>query len=586
VGATPDGVAISRDGAHAYVALAGEDSVAVLERDSDGFRLVGFIPTGWYPTGVAVHPTTGELLVASAKGLGSRYLEGMLPPKPDRGGPQAISRSYYSLSNNMPGLVTRITPPDTVELSRLSQEVRENIRYTLAGVERSPHNPIPARPGEPSPIKHVIYIVRENRTFDQVFGDLGLSRDDVDAAPDFELLAEATPNAHALQQRFATSDRFFSDGEASVQGHWWTAGANVSEYTERGWLQNYSNRNRPYDFVVPIAVPRGCTIFNTSLKRVADTQGTFTFKNYGEIIGGLLPPSGFLGVGVPGKEVSTCDDLLTQHPANFFAGMLARIQDLSWDDRERLKLFLTDVGLDESGNQVGDPEKNFLPNFVYFTMPQDHTTGLAPDRNTPRAQVAQNDEALGRLVAAISKSRYWPESLIIVVEDDSQDGPDHVDGHRNVMLVISPWAKHTAADGRRGGYVSHQRYDQASPIRTIDLILGLEALSSYDEYAAPLYDLFQDNDDPSQLTSSDLAAYDLVEPPPFVEELGTAFLGSNAAALRDATSQLDLSHGVDRAGPMLEKILWETTKPGIRMPAELEDRLAKPAVSSDEDEGD
>jgi len=587
-GSTPTAIAVARDGRRAYITLSGDDAVAVLGRRNGTWRLNGMIPTGWYPDGIAVSAKTGELVVSSAKGFGSRYLPDGVVPAPTRGGPQAVDRSFVSVDANMPGFVTRFTEPAPPRLRRLTAQVRTNIRYVAHDLRRSPHNPVPAKVGDPSPIKHVIYVVRENRTFDQVFGDLGKTRHDVDADPSFELLASATPNAHELQRTFATSDRFFSDGEASIQGHWWSAGANVSDYTEKNWLQNYSNRGIPYDFVVPAAQPRGCTMLESALTKSKATNGAFTFRDYGEFLG-ILAPSGTFGIGRKGKEPHACQNLL--NTPYFDSKFLDGINDLSRDDRTRLQWFFDDVGLDAQGRHT-DPAKS-LPNFSYLTLPEDHTTGLRPGGASPRAEVAQNDAALGTLVAAVSHSDYWKDTAIFVVEDDSVDGADHVDGHRNVLLVISPWTKHTADPGTGGsnthrpalgGYVSHAHTDLVSVVRTMDLILGLPPMSAYEQYSLPLFDVFQNVDDPARLTRSDLAPYDPAPSAPFIEEKGDAFLGPNAAALKAATARMDLSH-VDKAGPALEAVLWLTTKPNTPMPADLARRARAPQPTSTETDG-
>ncbi|MFN8037514.1 MAG: bifunctional YncE family protein/alkaline phosphatase family protein [Acidimicrobiia bacterium] len=587
-GSSPTAVAFARDGRRAFVTLSGDDAVAVLRRANGRWAVEGFVPTGWYPDGVAVEPRSGDVLVSSAKGFGSRYPKNGVIPAPTRGGPQGIDRSFVSVDVNMPGFVSRFAVPTGSRLGKLSADVRTDIRYVTRDLRRSAHNPVPARVGDPSPIKHVIYVVRENRTFDQVFGDLGKSRNDVDADPSFELLASATPNAHKLQQSFATSDRFFSDGEASIQGHWWTAGANVSDYTEKNWLQNYSDRGIPYDFVVPAAQTRGCTILESALTKSKATNGAFTFRDYGEFLG-ILAPSGTFGIGTPGREPHECTNLL--NTPYFDSKFLDGINDLSRDDRKRLTWFLDDVGLDAQGHHT-DPAKT-LPNFSYLTLPEDHTTGLRPGGASPRAEVAQNDAALGTLVSAISHSDYWKDTAIFVVEDDSVDGADHVDGHRNVLLVISPWAKHTADAGTGGsathrptvgGYVSHAHSDLVSVVRTIDLVLGLPPMSAYEQFALPLYDVFQNVDDPARLTASDLAPYDPAPDAPFIEETGDQYLGPEAAALKAATAKLNL-RGVDRAGPMLEVILWRTAKPGAAVPADLARRAREHPVRVADDDG-
>ena len=572
-GSTPNAIAIDPDGKRAYVALAGDDALGVLDRSGSTWKVSGFVPTGWYPAAVAVRATDHAVLAVAAKGVGSRYLGDYGTPPPPRGGPQAVSDSYYSVDVNMAGLLSVIPRPGPAALTAYSKVVTENIKFVTSELDRPSDSPIPAVGGGSSPIKHVIYVVRENRTFDQVFGDLGSTRKDVDADPSFELLASATPNAHAMQRAGAISDRFFSDGEASIQGHFWTALANANDYVEKSWRQNYSPRGKPYDYIAGIAQAKGCSIFQrTEEKRKADPS--FSYTDYGEVVGAQIVNS------ADGDEISPCTAMPAQYGNKQFA---TKLSDLSFDDRVRAGWFLDDIGLDDNGNQVGDGSKR-LSNFSYVALPQDHTTGLCC-KNSPRAQIAQNDAGLGRIVQAVSHSKYWKDTAIFVVEDDSVDGVDHVDGHRNILMVMSPWAKHAATDGTPG-YVSHQQFDQPSVLRTMELILGLEPLSAYDQLAAPLYDLCGNVSDPTKLTATDLAPFDAAAPAPFIEESNTAFTGVKKAKLQSWTGRLDFSNGVDRAGALNELLLWAsvTDRPApAALRAAAAEQLAGRAPEPDED---
>jgi hypothetical protein len=207
-----------------------------------------------------------------------------------------------------------------------------------------------------------------------------------------------------------------------------------------------------------------------------------------------------------------------------------------------------------------------------MVLPEDHTTGLSATF-TPRAEVAQNDAALGEIISALSHSSYWSSTAVFVVEDDSQDGIDHVDGHRNVLLVASPYTKHVSANGRYGGYIGHQRYDQASVVRTMELILGLPALSSYDQNARPLYDLFQNKDQASELTSADLAPFNPVADPPFINEK-VADLRQTAALKALERESRAMPKGEDTQGPILEQIDWQATT-NRSIPPALRQEVAK-----------
>jgi hypothetical protein len=192
-----------------------------------------------------------------------------------------------------------------------------------------------------------------------------------------------------------------------------------------------------------------------------------------------------------------------------------------------------------------------------MVLPEDHTTGLSATF-TPRAEVAQNDAALGEIVSALSHSSYWSSTAVFVVEDDSQDGIDHVDGHRNVLLVASPYTKHVSGNGQFAGYIGHQRYDQASVIRTMELILGLPALSSYDQNARPLYDLFQNKDQASELSAADLQPFDLAADPSFINER-VASLPQTPAMIALERLSATMPKGEDTQGPILEQIDWQAT---------------------------
>jgi len=641
-GSAPDAVAY--DGtSRAYVALAGDNAVAVLNRGASGWHVAGYVPTGWYPTAVAVNPRDHGVLAVSAKGLGSRYpahdpsypypvplatmLGGspsLLPNStfPQTPNPQVqLPGLNYNDKGNMPSLLSRfwVAGPhgesgDSQGNEHLSTDtafVAQAIRQT-GGEFRSPDNPVPdtASAGQ-SPIKHVLYIVRENRTYDQVFGDLGKTRNDANVDPAYQYLASATPQGHAIVSQFASSDNFFSDGEASVQGHWWTTSANVTDWIEKAWRLNYSNRNRGSDFLAPVAEPERCSLFQSALAKQNQSGGSFTLRNYGEFYGAVTPDgnglpvssqcSPFLGANTATYTGPVYTDTTpvpctgTNPPAGcrVINGLLSIGKfpiysytdlgypnaingdaNLSVDDRLGAAEFLKDIGLNPDGSPAaaGPANGHGFANFNYMVLPEDHTTGLGATF-TPRAEVAQNDAALGEILSALSHSSYWSSTAVFVVEDDSQDGVDHVDGHRNVLLVASPYAKHVSANGKFGGYIGHQRYDQASVIRTMELILGLPALSSYDQNARPLYDLFQNKDEAAQLTPADLQPFNPVADPSFINER-VADLPQTAAVKALERQSHAMPNGEDTQGPILEQIDWQATA-GRPIPPALKQEVAK-----------
>jgi len=642
-GSAPDAVAYDGN-SRAYVALAGDDAVAVLDRDASGWHAAGYVPAGWYPTAVAVNPLDHGVLAVSAKGLGSRYPaddpsdpypvpfaarlggSGSLLPNstfPQTPDPQVqLPGLNYNDKGNMPSLLSRFWVAGPHQggdgAGHLSERLATDSAFVARAIERSgaefrsPDNPVPgaAEAGQ-SPIKHVVYIVRENRTYDQVYGDLGKTRNDVNADPAYQYLAAATPQGHAIVGQFASSDNFFSDGEASVQGHWWTTSANVTDWIEKAWRLNYSGRNRGTDFLAPVAEPERCSLFQSALAKQTQSGGSFTLRNYGEFYGAVTPDGNGLPVSSPcspflgpngakytgpvytGSSSVPCTGASPPAGCAVINAVLSvgnfpiySYSDLSYpnaingdanltvDDRLGAAEFLTDIGLNADGSPAtaGPANGHGLASFNYMVLPEDHTSGLSATF-TPRAEVAQNDAALGEIISALSHSSYWSSTAVFVVEDDSQDGVDHVDGHRNVLLVASPYTKHVSANGEFGGYIGHQRYDQASVIRTMELILGLPALSSYDQNARPLYALFQNKDQASQLTSADLQPYNLVAGPSFINER-VADLPQTAATKALEQQSQAMPKGEDTQGPILEQIDWQAST-GRPIPPALSQEVAK-----------
>jgi YVTN family beta-propeller protein len=589
-GASPDAVAISPDGRRLYVALAGDDAVAVLAASPAtarpaplSFTLAGFLPTGWYPSAVAPSPTGDRLYVASAKGLGSR--------------PLAVADSFQYDGDNMPGLLQAIPDPSGAALAADTRAVVQNIRFAAAvAAQRSPSSPIPAGPGGPTPIRHVLLIVRENRTFDQVLGDLGPDQGrtllQVDGDPAYTIFGRpVTPNAHALvgdpvsghpDPAYAGSDNFYSDGEASIQGHYWTSSANVSDYVERTWRQYYSPRHRIEDPLGSIAEPPGCSIFQAALRRQAATGGAFRFRDYGELTGIANPSVPISPNGPPAINASpNVPEHCASVPATNISLTGGSIFTLDMDNRLSAAAFLSDVGLDTNGRATGGGTG--LTGFSYIVLSGDHTGGLS-FHDTPRSRVAQNDAAVGMIVQSLSHSAYWSSTAIFVMEDDSQDGLDHRDGHRNLLYVISPYARHVGTDGRPG-YISHLHTSQVSVLRTIELLCGFQALSTYDQNARPLYDLFQNINTPAQLTSADLASYSLQPAPSFIDETSATYKQAHPAqaALPAAESRtLNLS-ALDLAGPMLEIVNWQLARPGQPLPPPLVAEMRRWRAGSPQD---
>jgi hypothetical protein len=504
-------------------------------------KVLGYLPTAWYPTGVSVLPSDGSVLAVSAKGYG---------------GVPVTDRNQYD-GNDMVGLFQHMARPDAGAAIAGKKKALDGLRFaTDNGPSRPPDGPIPdaAHAGQ-SPIKHVVLVVRENRTFDQVFGDLPtLGWNGVDADPSFVEFGRTnakgqtvTPNAHDIAGRFATSDNFYSDGEASIQGHYWTALGVTTDYVEKAWLQYYSSRNHPYDPTLPVSYPRCGAIFQQL------ALAGKSFRNFGELQGlatGQVPspPAPDASCPVPGGAA----DAVSVANLDAAAGnnlTLTTVKDtLRLNEMEKVYTPLVAT--------------NTVPDFSYVIMGNDHTGGAIVGKTTPEAQVATNDLAVGGLVDFLSHTPEWKSTAVFVMEDDSQDGLDHRDGHRNVLLVASPYAKRHA--------VGHLHISQASIIHTIGLILGLPPISSYVQTAPVPYDLF------TSTSAPDSAPYTAETPTYPIDATNPSPIYGTPAALA-----VDVS-AIDRGGPALEAQIWWATHPGRPMPQMLLDELAGQGVVNGE----
>jgi DNA-binding beta-propeller fold protein YncE len=537
-GSTPDAVVVDDTTRTVYVANAGDNVVRVFHGDDgttiDPTRLTpaGAIPSGAYPTAVALAPG-GRLIVVSAKGLG---------------GAPITDRNQY-IVNRRHGLVTTVVAPSPGTLADWTARARHNLTYPARTNRLRPaDSPIPTWTNRGhSPIRHVVLIVRENRTFDQVFGDL--KRSDADVEPAYLEFGETmngktvTPNAHALARRFALSQNFYSDGEASIQGHHWTAEGVSTDYTEKSYLHYYSARNHPYDPTAPIVYPRCGAVFQQLAR-----QGK-SFRNFGELVGAATSQTPTSTVA-PGARCGTP------------GGAYDAVSAASLDPNLGANLSLTtvsDVDKEKEIESTLNPlvATDQLPQFMYAVLGNDHTDGTAAGKKTPSAHVATNDLAIGRFVDWISHTPQWKSTAVFIVEDDSQDGLDHRDGHRNILLVASPYAKK--------GALSSLHVSQASVLHTIELILGLDPLSSYTQYSAVPYDMFTGTPDARPFTfRTPTYPMDRTNPDP---KAGTA-----------ASVPVDLRI-VDVAGPVLEAQIWQAVHPGVPMPeALLEELLSRGGI--------
>ncbi len=458
-GALPNGLSLSPDGKTLAVANAGNNNVALVDVSEPGqSRVMGFIPTGWYPTSTLFDPAGRKLFIGSGKGLGSSAN----PQGPNPTLPPGSGREYQYIRRLLPGAVSTVEVPGAEALARYTAQVMANSPYrddlleTAAGASAAAQSIVPARVGDPSPINYILYIIKENRTYDQVFGALREGNGD----PSLVLFGEnVTPNHHKIAREFVLLDNFYVSGDVSVDGHSWSDAAFVTDFLDKQWPAQYSQRGRMMvDPQQRLARPRAGYIWERAAEK------GLRVRSYGEMS------------GVPSLKGRSSGDYRPQDP------------NQPWRDTDRAAVFLREF---EQYERDGN-----LPHFMVMSLPENHTTGTRPGAYTPIAQVASNDLALGRIVERVSRSRYWKEMAILVLEDDAQNGPDHVDSHRSVALVISPYSRLRRVDSTF--------YTTCSVLRTIELLLGLAPLTQYDAAAYPMFRSFG--------RTPDLTAYHVLPP--------------------------------------------------------------------------
>ncbi len=469
-GSTPDALAVAPDGKTLYVANADNNCVAVIDIAAAGRSQVkGFIPTGWYPTAVAVTPDGKNLLVGVGKGNQTRanpINRPNLDAKQADGatdGPQP--RLFPYIGTTLSGALSIVPIPDDKALARYTETVYRNCPYSDKLLTDAPYperTAIPVKIGDPSPIKHVLYIIKENRTYDQVFGDLPRGNGD----PALVMFGrDVSPNHHKLAEEFVLLDNLYCNGHVSADGHPWSTMAYNTDYIARNWALTYSSRAGIHD-------DDEGDLANAPSGYLWDAcaRAGLSYRSYGEYGRRVSEPDGSLRVegAVPG---------LVGHMCPVYG--IAKTRGGRARDTDNAETFIREFREFEA--------KGELPRFMVMSLGEDHTTGTRPGTFTPRACVASNDLALGRIVEAVTHSKSWPETAIFVIEDDAQNGPDHVDAHRTVGLVISPYTKRKHLDSTQ--------YSTVSMIRTIELILGLAPLSQFDAAARPMFASFNEKAD-------------------------------------------------------------------------------------------
>jgi DNA-binding beta-propeller fold protein YncE len=511
---TPNSLALSPDGQTLIVANGDTNSVAVVDISNAGRSIVkGFIPTGWYPTGAIFSSDGKQIFVLSGKGLASAA-------KPvDNDGTVRLQ-----------GAVSAVPVPDPLTLSDLTRRVSALTPYSDA-IKLNPTvpvgSPIPGSVGAVSPIKHVFYIIRENRTYDSILGDLPQGNGD----PTLTLFGAAvTPNAHALATQFVLFDNFYVDADVSYDGHAFSTAAYATDVIQKIWQTVYANRGGMYlgegDGIMRnpfgnLTAPASGYIWDYA------TRAHVSVRSYGEFVLNMAKSAAgdvSAVASVPGLK-------------NLVAPSFAAF-DLNITDQKRVDNWLQEFsGFVQNGN---------LPQLSIIHLGNDHTQGATPGAPTPSAMIADNDFALGRVVDAISNSPFWKDSAIFVVEDDAQSGPDHVDSHRSVALVASPFA--------RRAFVDHTFYSTSGMLRSMELVLGLPPMSQYDAAATPLFNAFQG--------TPNLAAYHRLPPIVALDDKNPASAIGAAASRAMDFSDADLTPEAP-----LNEILWRSVKgPDVPMP--------------------
>jgi YVTN family beta-propeller protein len=464
-GSTSNGVALSEDEKTLFIANADNNCLAVFDVTQPGAsRAKGFIPTGWYPTQVRV--VGANLYVSNGKGVTS--LANPYGPNPVnvrekveyQSGDSKKPQEVQYIGGLFKGNLSILRIPTAAQLIQYSQQVYANTPYNKEkelnpGGERN--NPVPSRVGDPSPIKYVFYIIKENRTYDQVLSDMPGGNGDTSLLLFGKTI---TPNQHKLAKEFVLLDNFYVDGEVSADGHNWSFGAYATDYLEKHWPTNYGGRGGSYDSEGTRSVANNKDGFFWDLCQ----RHNVTYRTYGEFA----------------DDYKANLPVLEGHFCPYYT---------SWDetvrDTTRFNQWKREFDSLVAVQQV--------PRFNSLRFINDHTEGLRLGRPTPFAHVADNDWAVGLFVEHLSKSPIWKESLVFIVEDDAQNGPDHVDAHRTTAYLASPYVKRN--------FVDHTMYSTSSLLRTMELILGLPPMTQYDAAATPLWRSFTPVPDESTFQS-------------------------------------------------------------------------------------
>jgi len=537
-GSTSNGLAMSVNEKVLYVANADNNSLAVFDVSIPGrTKSKGFMPVGWYPTNIKVIGT--RIFVANGKGFSSfSNPEGPNPAKTQQpvirhlGDTSATVRPGY-IGGLMKGTMSVIDETTDAMLAVYSKAVYKNSPYTKdieMNTQGEKGNPIPMNVGDKSLIKYVFYVIKENRTYDQVLGDVEEGNGDTSLVLFGERI---TPNQHKLVKEFVLLDNFYADGEVSADGHNWSTSANATDYLEKNWVTSYGGRggNYPGEGKMEIANPKKGFIWDYA------KRANVSYRTYGEFADGGK-------ANIPALENHLC----TYFPS----------YDLKIRDTVRFNAWKRDFDSLVAANAV--PQLNTL------RFSNDHTEGLRLKSATPFAHVADNDLAVGLFVEHLSNSPLWKESAVFIVEDDAQNGPDHVDAHRTTAYVAGPFVKR--------GFVDTTMYSTSSMLRTIELILGLPPMSQYDAAATPMFKSFT--------VQPNLTSFKSV---PANIDLNDKNSSRNATA--KLSDEIDLSKEDLVPDMLFSEIIWKAVKgEDSEMPAPRRSAFVKITDDGDDDDDD
>ncbi len=610
-GAFPNALSLSPHGDYLFVANASSDAIAVIKTELahacevcvdacggndvahlSSAKLLGFIPTEWYPTALAVH--NGDLLIAAGKGQGSG--PNAIKLSPGTAGRRDSTGTAY-IPSLIHGSVARVHIDDALKnLPKLTSAVeKDNLMSGRA-------DRIEFSGSRKNPIKHIIYIIKENRTYDQLFGDIA----GADGDPSLVMYGEdITPNHHALARQFGVLDNFYDSGEVSGDGHIWSTAAITTDYTEKTWQIGYRSRERSYDSegTVSDGIP-----MDQGIPDVVEPSTGFlwanlarhkkTYRHYGEFVisrwcneiveeqqsplagtprlsgdvcqrsfirkGAPLPPNVGLPKGGPSPypwpiPILARNEASKPELRGHFDPRYADFR-MDYPDQLRADEFLNEFADFVKAREQKKGRQHELPEFITLRLPNDHTSGTRPNSATPAAAVADNDLALGRVVEAVSHSPYWDDTAIFVLEDDAQDGSDHVDAHRSIALVISKYSPRALGSQTSlpssTPFIDHAFYTTVNLIHTMEVLLGLPPMNNNDARAAVMAPLFS-GDGTQRPFSADYRNRDNG----LIYQMNTEKSpGANESAAMDFTH----ADSVDTA--LLNAILWRDRKGSQPMP--------------------